>query len=152
MGAIGTANGKVKGHAMTMNDQNRQVIEEFRANAGKVGGNYEGRPLLLLTTSGRTTGRAYTTPVMYLADGGGWCVFASKGGAPQHPDWYLNLVANPRVVVELGAERFEARAAVAGPEERDALYAKQASIYGQFTEYQKKTARTIPVVRLERTD
>ena len=136
---------------MATNDQNRQVIEEFRANEGRVGGNHEGRPLLLLTTTGRKTGRTHTTPVMYLADGDGCCVFASKGGAPQHPAWYLNLVANPRVVVELGAERFEAQAAVVGPEERDALYRKQASLYGQFAEYQRKTTRTIPVVRLTRT-
>ncbi len=137
---------------MATNDLNRQVIEEFRANAGRVGGNYDGRPLLLLTTTGRKTGRTQTTPVMYLADGDGYCVFASKGGAPQHPAWYLNLVANARVVVELGAERFEAQATVVGPDERDALFRKQASLYGQFAEYQRKTTRTIPVVRLTRTN
>jgi deazaflavin-dependent oxidoreductase (nitroreductase family) len=114
------------------NDLNRKVIEEFRANAGRVGGNYEGRPLLLLTTTGRKTGRTYVTPVMYLADGDGYCVFATKGGAPQHPDWYLNLVTNPCVVVEVGAERFEAQATAVGPEERDTLYRKQASLYSQF--------------------
>jgi len=137
---------------MATNDLNRQVIEEFRANAGRVGGNYEGRPLLLLTTTGRKTGRTHTTPVMYLADGNGYCVFASKGGAPEHPAWYLNLVANPRVIVEVGTERFEARATVIGPDERDALYRKQASLYSQFAEYERKTTRTIPVVRLTRTN
>ena len=136
---------------MATNDLNRQVIEEFRANAGRVGGNYEGRPLILLTTTGRKTGRTHTTPVMYLADCNGYCVFASKGGAPEHPAWYLNLVANPRAIVEVGTGRFEARATVIGPDERDALYRKQASLYGQFAEYQRKTTRTIPVVRLTRT-
>ena len=133
------------------NDLNRRVIEEFRENAGRVGGNYEGRPLLLITTTGRKTGRTHTTPVMYLADGDGYCVFASKGGAPEHPAWYLNLVANPRVIAEVGTERFDARATVLGPDERDAIYRKQASLYSQFTEYERKTARTIPVVRLTRT-
>jgi deazaflavin-dependent oxidoreductase (nitroreductase family) len=137
---------------MATNDLNRQVIEEFRANAGRVGGNYEGRPLLLLTTTGRKTGRTYTTPVMYLAHGNGYCVFASKGGAPEHPAWYRNLVANPRVIVEVGTERFEAQATVVGPDERDALYRKQSSLYSQFAEYQRKTTRTIPVVRLTRTN
>ena len=137
---------------MATNDLNRQVIEEFRANAGRVGGKYQGRPLLLLTTTGRKTAGTHTTPIMYLADGGGYCVFATKGGAPQHPSWYLNLVANPHVVVEVGAERFEAQATVVGPEERDALYRKQASLYSQFSDYERKTTRTIPVVRLARTD
>jgi len=135
---------------MATNDLNRQVIEEFRANAGRVGGNYEGRPLLLLTTTGRKTGRTHTTPVMYLADGDSYCVFGSKGGAPEHPAWYLNLVANPRVIVEVGTERFEAQATVVGPDEREALYRKQASLFSQFAEYERKTTRTIPVVRLTR--
>jgi len=137
---------------MASNDLNRQVIEEFRTNGGRVGGNFEGRPLLLLTTTGRKTGRTHTTPVMYLAHGDGYCVFASKGGAPEHPAWYLNLVANPRVIVEVRAERFEAQATVVGPDERDALYRKQASLYSQFAEYERKTTRTIPVVRLTRTN
>lgn len=137
---------------MATNDLNRQVIEEFRANAGTVGGNHEGRPLLLLTTTGRKTGRTYTTPVMYLAHGDGYCVFASKGGAPEHPAWYLNLVANPRVIVEVETERFAAQATVVGPDERDTLYRKQASLYTQFTDYERKTTRTIPVVRLTRTN
>jgi deazaflavin-dependent oxidoreductase (nitroreductase family) len=136
---------------MATNDLNQRVIEEFRANAGKVGGNHEGRPLLLLTTTGRKTGRTYTTPVMYLADGDGYCVFASKGGAPEHPDWYLNLVADPRVIVEVGTERFQAQATLVGPDEHDTLYRKQASLYSQFADYQQKTTRTIPVVRLTRT-
>ncbi|OGA00177.1 MAG: cell entry protein [Betaproteobacteria bacterium RIFCSPLOWO2_02_FULL_62_17] len=137
---------------MAENNLNQQVIEEFRANAGRVGGRYEGRPLLLLTTTGRKTGRARTTPVMCLADGDSYCVFASKGGAAEHPSWYLNLVANPRVIVEVGAERFEALAAVLPPDERDALYRKQASLHSQFVDYERKTTRTIPVVRLTRAN
>ena len=137
---------------MATNDANLQVIEEFRANSGRVGGNYEGRPLLLLTTTGRKTGRTYTTPVMYLADGDGYCVFASKGGAPEHPAWYLNLIANPRVIVEVGGERFDALATLVGADERDALYRKQVSLYSQFAEYERKTTRTIPVVRLTATN
>ncbi len=133
---------------MATNDQNRQVIEEFRANGGRVGGRYQGRPLLLLTTTGRKTGLGRTTPVMYLRDGESYCIFATKGGAPEHPDWYLNLVAHPRVVVEVGSERFEAQACVTGPEERSSLYRKQASLFTQFADYERKTTRTIPVVRL----
>ncbi len=131
-----------------MNEQNRQVIEEFRANGGRVGGRYRGRPLLLLTTTGRKTGRSYTTPVMYLKDGDSYCVFATKAGAPEHPDWYLNLVAHPRVTVEVDTERFEAKAEVTGPDERAKLYRKQASLFSQFADYERRTTRTSPVVRL----
>src|SRR6266700_5885662 len=92
------------------NDWNRQVIEEFRANRGKVGGMWEGRPLLLLTTTGAKSGERRTTPTMYLRDGGRLLVFASKGGAPTHPAWYHNLLAHPEVTVELGTETFKARA------------------------------------------
>ncbi|MSQ52155.1 MAG: nitroreductase family deazaflavin-dependent oxidoreductase [Betaproteobacteria bacterium] len=137
---------------MATNDANLQVIEEFRANSGRVGGNFEGRPLLLLTITGRKTGRTYTTPVMYLAQGDDYCVFASKGGAPEHPAWYLNLVVNPRVIVEVGTERFEAQASVVGSDEREAIYRKQASLFKQFVQYEQKTTRKIPVVRLTRTN
>lgn len=131
-------------------DWNRQLIEEFRANAGKVGGMWEGRPLLLLTTTGAKSGKRYTHPTMYLADGNRLLVFASKGGAPTHPDWYHNLVANPNVTVEVGPETYEATAVVLTGEERDRWYAKQSELYPQFGEYQKKTTRTIPVVALTR--
>lgn len=132
------------------NDWNRQLIEEFRANGGKVGGMWEGRPLLLLTTTGAKSGLRYTHPTMYLADGNRLLVFASKGGAPTHPDWYHNLVANPDVTVEVGPEIYEATATVLTGEERDRWYAKQSELYPQFGEYQKKTTRTIPVVALTR--
>ncbi len=132
------------------NDWNRQTMEAFRANGGKVGGMWEGRPLLLLTTSGAKSGKHYTNPVMYLRDGDRLLVFASKGGAPTNPDWYHNLVAHPEVTVEVGNETYQATATVLEGEERDRFYAKQAELYPQFGEYQARTTRKIPVVALER--
>ncbi|GAC1349588.1 MAG: nitroreductase family deazaflavin-dependent oxidoreductase [Ktedonobacteraceae bacterium] len=132
------------------NDWNRQTIEAFRANKGKVGGMWEGRPLLLLTTTGAKSGKRHTSPTMYLPDGDRLVVFASKGGAPTHPDWYHNLVARPQVTVEVGGETYEAKATVLTGEERDKLYAKHAGLYPQFAEYQAKTTRKIPVIALER--
>jgi len=133
------------------NDWNSKVIAEFRANAGKVGGNFAGAPVLLLTTTGRTSGRSYTNPMMYLAIGDDLAVFATKAGADTDPDWYLNLVANPAVTVEVGVETFEATATpVTGPE-RDRLYAEQAARYPGFSRYEAMTTRVIPVVRLTRS-
>jgi deazaflavin-dependent oxidoreductase (nitroreductase family) len=132
------------------NDWNRQTIEAFRANEGKVGGWWEGKPLLLLTTTGARSGQSRTTPTMYLRDGDRLIIFASKGGAPTHPDWYHNLVAHPEVTVEVGPETYEATATVLHGEERDRLYARHAELYPQFDEYQKKTTRKIPVIALER--
>ena len=133
-----------------MNDWNRQTIEAFRANKGKVGGMWEGRPLLLLTTTGAKSGQRRTTPTMYLPDGDRLLVFASKGGAPTNPDWYHNLLAHPQVTVEVGSETYEATAIVLTGEERDRLFAKHAALYPQFAEYQAKTTRKIPVIALER--
>ena len=129
---------------------NTALIEEFRANGGKVGGRFEGRPVVLLTTTGATSGRKLTTPLVYLQDGERRLVFASKAGSPTHPDWYHNLVANPTVTVEVGTETYEAKAVVITGEERDRLYAKQVESTPIFGEYQQKTTRTIPVVALER--
>lgn len=133
-----------------MNDWNKQVIEEFRANGGKVGGQFEGAPMILITTKGAKSGQLRTTPLVYLPDGDHWVIFASKAGAPTNPDWYHNLVANPDLTIEVGAETIQATARIAGTEERDRLYAKQASINPGFAEYQAKTTRVIPVVVLER--
>lgn len=133
-----------------MTDWNAAIIEEFRANAGRVGGQFEGAPLLLLTTTGRKSGQPRTSPMMYLADDDRVLVFASKGGAPTNPDWFTNLVADPSVTVELGTEKFEATATVIEGTERDRLYAKQAERYHGFAEYQKNTDRIIPVVALHR--
>lgn len=131
-------------------DWNRGMIEEFRANEGKVGGMWEGKPLLLLTTTGAKSGQRRTNPVMYLADGNRLLVFASKAGAPAHPDWYHNLLAHPEVTVEVGTETYEAIAAALTGEERDRLYAKQSEAFPQFADYQKKTSRKIPVIALTR--
>jgi deazaflavin-dependent oxidoreductase (nitroreductase family) len=133
-----------------MPDWNTKVIEEFRANEGRVGGPFEGAPVLLLHTKGRRSGEERVNPMMYLPEGGRIFVFASKGGAPTNPDWYHNLVANPQVTVEVGAETYPARAEVITGEERDRIYAEQASRYSGFAEYQRNTSRVIPVVALDR--
>jgi deazaflavin-dependent oxidoreductase (nitroreductase family) len=131
-------------------DWNAKIIEEFRANEGRVGGPFEGAPVLLLHTTGRRTGTERVHPVMYLADDDRVLVFATKGGAPTHPDWYRNLVDNPEVTVELGAETFPALATVVTGDERDRLYAEQARRYPGFAEYERQTTRRIPVVALTR--
>ena len=136
------------------NDWNRQIMQEFHANAGKVGGPFEGKLLLLLTTTGAKSGQRHTTPLAYLPDRDRLVVIASKGGAPTHPDWYHNLVAHPQVTVEVGnesgIETFEATATVIAGEERDRLYAKHVEVLPGFAEYQAKTSRLIPVIALER--
>jgi deazaflavin-dependent oxidoreductase (nitroreductase family) len=136
-----------------MADWNQKVIDEFRANGGRVGGNFEGRTLLLLHHRGAKTGMERVNPVAYqrLSDDA-VAVFASKGGAPTNPDWYHNLVANPEVTVELGNETFPARARVAAGEERDAIWERQKQDWPGFAEYEQKTAgkREIPVVVLEK--
>jgi deazaflavin-dependent oxidoreductase (nitroreductase family) len=130
---------------------NAALIEEFRANGGKVGGRFEGRPVVLLTTTGRKSGRRITTPLVYLQEGERRFVFASKAGSPAHPDWYLNLAANPSVTVEVGTETYDATAVVVTGEERDRIYAKQVETAPIFGEYQQRTTRTIPVIALDRT-
>jgi len=133
-----------------VNDWNRSIIEEFRANGGKVGRQFAGMSLLLLITTGAKSGQVRTNPVAYLADGDRWFVFASKAGAPTSPDWYHNLVAHPNVRVEVGTESFDAVATVLSGEQRDQVYARQAALHPVFAEYQQKTKRTIPVVALTR--
>jgi deazaflavin-dependent oxidoreductase (nitroreductase family) len=133
-----------------MSDYNDRIIEEFRANGGSVGGRWEGRDLLLLTTTGRKSGRPHTTPMVFTRDGDRLLVYASKGGAPSHPDWYLNLVAAPQVVVEVGPERYEAVATPLDGEERDRAFAEQPERNEAFAAYQAKTSRVIPVVSLSR--
>ena len=132
------------------NDWNSKIIEEFHANGGKVGGPFEGAPLLLLTTTGAKSGQRRTTPLVYMPDGDRMIIFASKAGAPTNPDWYHNLVAHPQVTVEVGTETFEAQAIVITGEERDRLYAQQAARNPGFAEYETKTTRLIPVIALER--
>jgi deazaflavin-dependent oxidoreductase (nitroreductase family) len=133
-------------------EHNARVIAEFRANRGKVGGVHAGATLLLLHTQGARTGLTRTSPLVYLADRDRYVVFASKGGSPAHPGWYHNLRANPHVRVEVGSSAFEALATVAGQEERDRLWDIQQRKLPNFAEYQRRTARTIPVVILTPTD
>lgn len=133
-----------------MSDWNDQIITEFHANEGKVGGPFKGAPLLLLTTTGAKSGQQRISPLMYLPDGNRMLIFASKGGAPTNPDWYHNLLAHPETTVEVGTETFKVKATVITGEERDWLFAEQAKRYPQFAGYQEKTTRKIPVVALER--
>jgi deazaflavin-dependent oxidoreductase (nitroreductase family) len=133
-----------------MNEFNRAVIEEFRANGGKVGGRFEGAPVLLLSTTGAQSGERRTTPVMYLPDGERWVIFASKAGAPTNPAWYHNLLANPSATIEVGGDTVEVDATVTSGEERERLFDRQAESYPQFGEYAQKTTRQIPVVALAR--
>ncbi|GAB2963987.1 nitroreductase/quinone reductase family protein [Streptomyces heilongjiangensis] len=131
------------------NPFNQQVIEEFRAHHGQVGGMFEGARLILLTTIGSRTGTPHTTPLGYLPDGDGTIlVIASAGGSPRHPDWYRNVLANPRVTVESGAFTYEADAVVLDGEERDRAFARAVESDPGWAEYQAKTDRTIPVVAL----
>ncbi len=133
-----------------MSDFNSAIIEEFRSHGGKVGGPFEGAPLLLLTSTGAKSGESRTTPVMYLPDGERMVIFASKAGAPTNPSWYHNLLAKPDATVEVGTETIDVAARVASGEERERLFSRQAERYPQFADYAQKTTRQIPVVVLER--
>jgi deazaflavin-dependent oxidoreductase (nitroreductase family) len=137
-----------------MADRNQQIIDEFRGNAGRVGGPFEGRPLLLLHHRGAKTGTERVNPVAYqrLSEDS-VAVFASKGGAPTNPDWYHNIVANPDVTVELGTNTFSARARVAEGEERESIWERQKRDSPRFADYEKRTegVREIPVVVLDKT-
>ena len=133
-----------------LNDFNQRIIEEFRANHGKVGGQFANAPLLLLTTTGAKSGRAITKPLAYTKDADRIVLIASFAGAPKNPAWFNNLAANPVVTVELGAERFQARAKFVSGQERQRLYDNQAKVMPIFNDYQKKTTRQIPVVVLEK--
>ncbi|HEY3831522.1 MAG TPA: nitroreductase family deazaflavin-dependent oxidoreductase [Acidimicrobiia bacterium] len=132
------------------NDWNQGIIDEFRANGGKVGGQFEGAPLLLLHSTGAKSGVERIAPVMYQAvDNGEYAVFASKAGAPTNPDWYHNLRANPSASIEVGSETIPVTARVAGSDERDKIWETQKQRYPGFADYEAKTTRTIPVVLLE---
>lgn len=137
-------------NAAELNRFNLKIIEEFRANAGKVGGDFAGSPMLLLTTTGARSGLARVNPLVYTKDGDRYVIIASKAGAPEHPHWFHNLVANPLVTVEVGTETFAARATVVEGEERQRLYAQQAERMPVFQEYAAKAGREIPVVVLEK--
>jgi deazaflavin-dependent oxidoreductase (nitroreductase family) len=132
-----------------MSDWNTAIIEEFRANGGRVGGNFEGAPLLLLHTVGARTGQQRVNPMMYRKVGDNYAVFASKAGAPTNPDWYYNLVANPAVTAEIGPDTVRLHARVAGPDEREPIWSAHKAEYPGFADYESKTSRQIPVVILE---
>ena len=134
-----------------MSDWNQKIIEEFRANEGRVGGPFEGAPMILVHHIGARSGTERVTPLVYFPeDDGRMLIVASKAGAPTNPDWYHNLRANPQVDVEVGTETFPVRVAeVTGPE-REQVWNGVVAANPGFGEYQRKTDRTIPVLRLER--
>ncbi|NOT57265.1 MAG: nitroreductase family deazaflavin-dependent oxidoreductase [Deltaproteobacteria bacterium] len=135
-----------------LNDFNQQVINEFRANQGKVGGQLGNMPVLLLTATGAKSGRTITKPLVYSKDGDRIVIIASFAGGPKSPPWYFNLVANPEATVEVGTERFRVRATVTSGEERERLFNRQADQMPIFNEYRQKTTRQIPVVVLTRIE
>ncbi len=142
-----------------MAEFNKKVIDEFRSNSGNLSGQFAagvglemlaGAPMIIVTHKGAKSGTTYTSPLVYSKDGDHYVIIASKGGAPQNPSWYHNLVANPEVTAEIGTEKFKAKAREAKGEERERLFNAQAKMMPQFNEYQKKTSRKIPVIVLER--
>lgn len=133
-----------------MSDWNKKVIEEFRANNGKVGGYFENMTLLLLHTRGAKSGLPRLSPTAYTEDGDRLVIIASKGGADTHPDWYYNVVANPNVTVEVGTETYDVVATVEQEPERTRLYDQMAAQYPGFEAYRQKTSRNIPVITLKR--
>jgi deazaflavin-dependent oxidoreductase (nitroreductase family) len=130
-------------------DWNSKIIEEFRANGGKVGGPFEGMPMLLLHTTGAKSGRERVNPLAYQALDNGYAVFASKGGAPTNPDWFYNLLANPQVQAEIGTQTVQLTARVADGEARERIWSAQKSARPGFADYERKTTRQIPVIILE---
>jgi deazaflavin-dependent oxidoreductase (nitroreductase family) len=133
-----------------LNDRNKAIVDEFRANGGKVGGPFAGRTLLLLHTIGAKSGQQRINPVACITDGDRLVIIASKGGAPTNPDWYYNIVANPLVTVEVGTEQFQAKATISAEPERTRLYNQMVAMMPGFAEYQSKTTRVIPVITLAR--
>jgi deazaflavin-dependent oxidoreductase (nitroreductase family) len=131
-------------------DWNTNVIKEFRENDGKVGGMFEGKPMILVHTIGAKSGTERVTPLVYLDADDRIFIFASKGGAPENPAWYHNLLAHPRTKAEIGTETLEVVAEVLQQPERDEYYAKQVAVQPGFGEYQEKTTRIIPVIELKR--
>ena|SRR5436305_5635301 len=133
---------------MSSADFNAKIIDEFRANAGRVGGMFEGTPLLLLHHTGARTGKERINPLAYLRDGERYVIFASKAGAPTNPDWYHNLKANPEVTIEVGTDTLPATAGEATGEERERLFQAQVERAPTFADYQANTERQIPVIIL----
>ena len=131
-------------------ERNQKIIDEFRANAGKVGGPFEKIPMLILHNTGAKSGEERLNPLAYRREGDSYVIFASKGGAPENPDWYYNLKANPKASIEVGTETHDVSARIAEGEERDRIFDRQKQEFPGFADYEKKaTNRTIPVVILD---
>ena len=133
-----------------LNDFNQQIMDEFRANAGKVGGHFEGRPMTIVHHTGAKSGIVRHAPLVYLPNGDDVVIFASKGGQPTNPDWYHNLIANPDTQIELGADIVPVHVREATGAERDELFDRQKTASPVFAEYEAATTRVIPVLALER--
>jgi deazaflavin-dependent oxidoreductase (nitroreductase family) len=133
-----------------VSDFNTQIIEEFRANDGKLGGGFAGAPMLLLHTIGAKSGKERVHPLAYQRVGDRWAIFASKGGAPTNPDWYYNLKAHPDTTIEVGSETVAVTATEATGDERESIFDKQKQLMPPFAEYETKTSRVIPVILLSR--
>jgi deazaflavin-dependent oxidoreductase (nitroreductase family) len=137
----------------TFNDFNRNLINHLRENKGKApAGPFEGRDLVILTTKGAKSGEVHESPVVFSRDGNKYVIIASKGGAPTNPSWYHNLKAHPEITVEIGGEKFKARATEAGDSDYERLYQNHAAKMPAFNEYRTRTTRHIPVMVLERVD
>ena len=134
-----------------MNDFNQQIIDEFRANEGKVGGGFDGAPMLILHATGARSGQERVIPLVYQPVGGSWAIFASKAGAPTNPDWFHNLSADPSASIEVGTETVPVTARILEGTERDEIWARQKELMPGFADYEQATTRTIPVVLLERS-
>ncbi len=135
---------------MDMNEFNKQIIDDFRANSGVVGGQFAGAPMILVHHKGAKSGTERVAPLVYQADGDSWVIFASKAGAPANPAWYYNLVANPDTTIEVGAETIEVAVSEVDGDERNRLWEAQKAAMPQFAEYEAKTDRTIPVLVMRR--
>lgn len=133
-----------------MNDFNQQIIDEFRAHEGRVGGQFAGAPMVLLTTTGAKSGQQHTTPLVYADDGDRWLIFGSAGGSDRHPAWYHNVLAHPGVTLEIGADTVRAIAVPLEGPERDEAFARQVEAMPGFGDYERQTDRVIPVVALTR--
>jgi deazaflavin-dependent oxidoreductase (nitroreductase family) len=134
------------------NDANAKIIEEFRANSGRVGGGFDGAPMMLIHHNGRSSGTERVNPLVYLPVDGGYAVFATKGGAPDHPEWYLNLMANPQTTVEVGSDTIAVTARDTSGDERERIWEQQKKHMPGFAEYEITAApRVIPVVVFEPT-
>ena len=142
--------GRGPGYGADVTDFNQQVIEEFRANGGRVGGRFKGAPMILIHHIGARTGTERVSPLVYFPDGDRLVIIASKGGAPTDPDWYRNLLAHPRIDVEVGTETFTVDVAEVAGEDRQDLWRRVVAAMPGFGEYEKRTTRQIPVLALTR--